>query len=290
MARVRRRAGGRGPPATRTIAWTRRAPPGDARGDVGDDRPQAPARSSKREPAAAIGPRIDVAGVGLTTSAHRRRERRRRHEDPAAQPRRGQRRQRGRRLGPSRRRSRGCSAGGSWACASAALVGDLARCAHRAAGRTTPSGPPSEDASGEGEALRGVLDRAFGTGQVSNDPAEEERLVATGLSPRQAPESGTIWRTDRATAQRADREGRVGQPDAGPQAVRHRGAHGVRPASRAAGCRRRPAQGHLELPDARNRRRPPPGSAASAGTSSIGPSHTRRGRPAVDERRAASRR
>jgi hypothetical protein len=47
--------------------------------------------------------------------------------------------------------------------------------------------PTIEDASGEAvQALRGVLGSGFRDWQVSNDPAEEERLVATGLSPEEA--------------------------------------------------------------------------------------------------------
>ena len=47
--------------------------------------------------------------------------------------------------------------------------------------------PTIEDASGEAvAALRGVLGSGFRDWQVSNDPAEEERLVATGLSPEEA--------------------------------------------------------------------------------------------------------
>jgi hypothetical protein len=47
--------------------------------------------------------------------------------------------------------------------------------------------PTIEDASGEAVgALRGVLGSGFRDWLVSDDPAEEERLIATGLTPEEA--------------------------------------------------------------------------------------------------------
>ena len=73
--------------------------------------------------------------------------------------------------------------------------------------------PTIEDASGEAvQALRGVLGSGFRDWQVSNDPAEEERLVATGLSPRGGEREGRHPPGDgpRPAAERDDREGGVG--------------------------------------------------------------------------------
>ena len=86
------------------------------------------------------------------------------------------------------RPSRACSAGGSWACASAgSAAGDLAAVLTALEENDTLVIPTIEDASGEAvAALRGVLGSGFRDWPVSNDPAEEERLVATGLSPEEA--------------------------------------------------------------------------------------------------------
>ena len=211
----------------------------------------------QKEPAAPyLGPRIDVAGVGL--------------RDLSASPLPASAEALRDEIQPLNLAVGGGSEDAGWAVAQAVqgllggqLVGlrlgglrtpDLAAVLTSLQAEDVLVIPTIEDASGEAVgALRSVLGSGFRDWQVSNDPVEEERLVATGLTSEEASTRvGTHREMDPGRRMNVtDREGGVGaQPDPGPQAVRHRGSHGIGPDPGTAGrlgWSPAPAQGHQDL-------------------------------------------